>query len=194
MKKFLIFILTLSFFGCKNEKNMLKSRTVSSLQAENAASKLAKPAGVCYCDPTADAAACNITSGAILAYLGQANTVTKTITWSNCTVQPTANDPSCNAYFSPSPTSQLTLCYYNCNTVTARISNRPACLPCLPQTVCIQLHAGTYNGNYVLQGGMKSDDGELIIEMKISADPNVTLTCSSGPTSNVTTYVCYGNY
>jgi hypothetical protein len=64
-------------------------------------------------------------------------------------------------------------------------------LPCLGGgPICFQLTPATVGGKYVLQGGYGSDGGELLIELAISADPNITVKCTAGGT----TFVAYGNF
>ncbi|MBI2720610.1 MAG: hypothetical protein HYX39_00395 [Bacteroidetes bacterium] len=192
MKKIILIICTgvLVLTGCKPENKVIK--TTAHKEAEQRAAKVTQPAGSCYCQQGIPAP-CTTASVNVDKFMEGNSLVFKTITWSNCSAQPANGDPNCNSILSPAPTSSLKLCWYDCNTITATITNKPPCLPCYPNNFCIQLTPVVQGNVYTLQGYYDATS-ELLIQMTISADPNVTVKCISGTGSNATTYVCYGNY
>ncbi len=116
-----------------------------------------------------------------------------TINWSYCNSDPQINDPDCHNYI-PTITSNLKLCWVDCSTLQAEITNLPPCLPCLLDPFCINLTPDcSTNNSYVLHG-TDGNQNELTIEMVIYDDPNITLSCVSGSGQNATTYECNGYY
>jgi hypothetical protein len=192
---FLLFLLP--FFGCNREKSCtLCDTTHLDLMGQEAA-KINQPAASCYC-----ATSLNCPSSAALQIIqtilgGSSISYNKTITWNKCvTLDPAlAGTSACNSPYS-NVTTQLTLCYFDCNTITAKFVGKPPCLPCMPSNFCIQLTpTKTNQGNntyYVLSGSYNGDPlSQVQIQVVISTDPDITIMCSNSGGYNFT---CSGNF
>lgn len=193
---FLLFLLP--FFGCNREKSCTLCDTTQLDLIEQEAAKINQPAASCYCDNSLPGT-CPSTSGLQIIQTilgGNASSFSKTITWSNCvTLDPAlAGTSNCNAPFT-NVTTQLTLCYFDCNTITAKFVGKPPCLPCMPANFCIQLTpTKTKIGNntyYVLSGSYNGDPlSQVQIQVVISSDPDITIGCNSGGYS----FKCNGTF
>jgi hypothetical protein len=199
MKKLILMsFVAVIFFGCKHDKSVY--RNPEFVKAENAAAKIAVVADSCSCISQAQITACvgNTTQAQVInQYLNNQASVTKTITWGNCTTAGgTVNDPNCNTPYQ-NTTSQITLCWHSCTSVTAKFTGKPPCLPCYPEAFCMiltpqkQVSGGTTT--YVLTGSTSVFD-VVQIKLVISTDPDVLVQCAVGPAGNQTIYTCYGSY
>jgi hypothetical protein len=120
MRKITLFILTtFVLFGCKQERFVYKNPHF--VEAEQVAARIVTDS--CSCLTTSQVAPCNNGSTAakiISQFLGGQTSITKTVKWSHCTA-PLINDPNCNAPYN-NVTSQLKLCWHDCNTITAQLN------------------------------------------------------------------------
>jgi hypothetical protein len=189
-------LLLLLFFGCNREKSCTLCDTTHLDLLEQESDKIVQAAGSCYCDGSAPGNCSNSTALQVIKTIlgGNASSYTKTITWNNCvTLDPAlSGNVNCNAPYS-NVTTQLTLCYFDCSTITAKFTGKPPCLPCMPANFCIQLTpTKTIIGNntyYVLSGSYNSDI--IQIQVVVSSDPDITITCTN---SGGYSFTCYGNF
>ncbi|MBA3682631.1 MAG: hypothetical protein H0W73_15940 [Bacteroidetes bacterium] len=199
MKKLTFIILTtFLFLGCKHEKAVFQNPEF--VKAETAAAKLTEVKGACDCLTAAQISACtgNATQAAVInQFLNGNSSITQTVHWGICTTSgSTVTDPSCNFPYT-NVTSQLTLCWNSCTTVSAKFTGKPPCLPCYPENFCMILTVTkTVSGGattYVMQGNTAIND-IVQIKLVISTDPDVLVTCGVGPAGNQTIYTCNGSY
>ncbi len=163
------------------------------------AAKINQPEASCYCDNSLPSACPNSGGLQIIQTIlgGNASSYSKTITWNKCvTLDPAlAGTSACNSPYN-NVTTQLTLCYFDCNTITAKFVGKPPCFPCMPSSFCIQLTpTKTNQGNntyYVLSGSYNGDPlSQVQIQVVISTDPDVSIMCSNSGGYNFT---CSGNF
>ncbi len=188
------------FLGCNREKSCTLCDTTHLDLLEQEADKIVQAAGSCYCDGSAPGNCSNSTALQVIQMVlgGNASSYTKTITWNNClTSDPAlAGNNNCNAPYYNSVTTQLTLCYFDCSTITAKFIGKPPCLPCMPANFCIQLTpTKTKIGNntyYVLSGSYNGDPtSQVQIQVVISSDPDITIKCQNG---GGYLFTCAGNF
>ncbi|MHB8261314.1 MAG: hypothetical protein ACYDCN_09280 [Bacteroidia bacterium] len=197
MKKITLFALAaFLMFSCKTEKVVVKDTKI--VQAEAAAAKVAATASSdsCNCMTSAqyqtqfNAGHC---SNSIIESFVPPVSVTKTVTWNNCSTNPNVTDPNCNVQYG-NVTTQLKLCWHSCYSVSAQFIGLPPCLPCYPSGFCMVLTPSTSGGYEVLQGTSTFWD-QVTIKIQISTDPDVVIQCSSKDAAgNTTVYTCYGSY
>ena len=203
MKKIILFALAAGLMlSCKTEKLPLKDQNFEYLKQQAAKVAATQSSDSCNCLPAPGAAGCNNTiiqdffGGTATAH----PTLTKTITWSNCTTSDYSSNQDCNVYYSTPPTSTLKLCYHTCNTVTAQFIGLPPCLPCYPNDFCMVLtpssHSSSTDITYQLQG-TQTFYNSVTIKLVISVDPKITVQCSTPPDSSSGLphiFTCYGSY
>ncbi|MEO6302876.1 MAG: hypothetical protein ABIP51_06870, partial [Bacteroidia bacterium] len=127
MKKILVLgLLAFVLNSCKHDKQLYQNPEF--VKAETAAAKLTEVKGACDCLTSAQIGACtgNATQAAVInQFLNGNSSITQTVHWGICTTSgSTITDPNCNSPYS-NVTSQLTLCWNSCTTVSAKFTGKP---------------------------------------------------------------------
>jgi hypothetical protein len=176
-------------WACNREETNpqpLKTTIYSSSRAGDT-----KPQGTCTCGTKPNNCADFV--NCLSKLIGSGNSKTFTINWKSC-VNPDPSNKDCNGFGVQGTKSKATICYTPganaCNSVTCIISNPPDCLPCLPQTFCIQLglQCNTAKNTFDLLGTDTNLATGIVYTVTISSDPKITVTCGLPGTS----YNCTG--
>lgn len=195
MNKLITILAVLIFFSCGVKKRV--DPPIARIEAEQAAAKIKQTQDNCYCMTSCiqDCSTNDPYFAIARKFIPSGCSSVVTVTWTLCGTNPHQSDPTCDTDINTQTT--LTLCFYDCTTVTAHFHGRPKCLPCMPNDFCLQLtpqeqgtHTDALIGSY-----MGDPTTQVNITVAISTDPDITISCTTNPyTPNAVTYQCRGKF